>query len=152
MATVHMMVGIPGSGKSYYSNYLNKLYGYHIISTDRVRMEHPDWEESLIWPEVYQLVGYYLKNNEDVIFDATNITPKVRNRFKDEVNKHYTSYDMIAYYFDTPVDECVKRVDLRNNLPGNLFLPLDVIKSYGERIIKPTLDEGFKKIIEIKNN
>ena len=38
MATVHMMVGIPGSGKSYYSNYLNKLYGYHIISTDRVRI------------------------------------------------------------------------------------------------------------------
>ena len=60
--------------------------------------------------------------------------------------------EMIAYYFDTPVDECVKRVDVRNNLPGNLFLPLDVIKSYGERIIKPTLDEGFKKIIEIKNN
>lgn len=149
MALVHMMVGIPGSGKSTYSNKLHKEFGYPIVSTDVVRTLHPDWEESLIWPEVYRLCAEYLSNNQDIIYDATNITPKVRNRFCEEVNKIYAKYDRIAYYFDVPADVCMKRVDERNKIPGNLFLPPEVIISYGERIIKPTLEEGFIKIIDI---
>ena len=152
MARVHMMIGIPGSGKSYYSNLLNKEKGYPIISTDAVRMAHPDWEESLIWPEVYRLCAWHLENGEDVIFDATNITPKVRNRFKDEVDKHFTNYERIAYYFDVDPSVCVERVKIRNTLPNNLFLPPEVITSYGERIVKPTVEEGFIDIIYIKNN
>ena len=92
MALVHMMVGIPGSGKSTYSNKLHKEFGYPIVSTDVVRTLHPDWEESLIWPEVYRLCAEYLSNNQDIIYDATNITPKVRNRFCEEVNKIYAKY------------------------------------------------------------
>lgn len=151
MARVHMMVGIPGSGKSTYSKILQEKCGYPIVSTDVVRTLHPDWEESLIWPEVYRLCAEYLSNNQDIIYDATNITPKVRNRFKEEVNKIFCSYEIIAYYFDVPVDVCVKRVDERNKIPGNLFLPTEVIASYGERIIKPTFEEGFVEIIDIES-
>lgn len=150
MAKVHMMVGIPGSGKSTYSKKLHQECGYPIVSTDVVRTLHPDWDESLIWPEVYRLCAEYLSNNQDIIYDATNITPKVRNRFCDEVNKIYFNYERIAYYFDVPAEICMQRVDKRNKIPGELFLPIEVIASYGEKIIKPTLEEGFLEIINIE--
>ena len=149
MARVHMMVGIPGSGKSTYSKVLHEKYEYPIVSTDVVRTLHPDWEESLIWPEVYRLCAEYLSNGQDIIYDATNITPKVRNRFCEEVNKIYTNYERIAYYFDVPAEICMKRVEERNKNHDNLFLPPEVIISYGERIIKPTIEEGFIEIIDI---
>lgn len=147
MANVHMMIGIPGSGKSTFSNILNRKYNYIIVSTDVVRKLHPDWEENLIWPEVYRLIGDYLKNGQDVIFDATNITPKVRARFIEEVNKYCLNYEIIAYYFDTPLDVCIKRVSKRNENPNELFLPLEVISSYHEKIVFPLKEEGFVKII-----
>ena len=37
-------------------------------------------------------------------------------------------------------------------MPNERFLPLDVIKGYGEKIIAPTIEEGFKEIVVIDNN
>lgn len=77
-----MLVGIPGSGKSTYAkNVLAKEHHYPIISSDKVRQMHPDWDESLVWPEVYRLLAEAIKNGQDAIYDATSVTPKVRARF-----------------------------------------------------------------------
>lgn len=152
MATVHMMIGVQGSGKSYYSKKINKEFGYPIISTDAIRMLHPDWEESLIWPEVYRLCAEYLSNGQDVIYDATNITPKVRNRFRDSVNVHFKDYNVKAYFFEVDLEVCIERVEKRNKIPGNLFLPTEVIASYKERMIEPLKEEGFIEVVYIKNN
>lgn len=151
MVRVHMMVGIPGSGKSTYARQLSQEKGYKVVSTDVIRMVHPDWEEPLIWPEVYRLTAEYLKNGTDVIFDATNITPKVRNRFKDEVSKYFNEFEVAAYYFDTLPVICAKRVEMRNKMANELYLPVEVVFSYGEKIVKPTLDEGFIEIINVNN-
>lgn len=149
MGTVHMMIGIQGSGKSSYARFLEKTKGIKIVSTDLVRQLHPDWAEPLIWPEVYHLCGVELENNRDVIFDATNITPKVRKRFVDEVSKYYQNFDMKGYYFCIPTTTCIERVAKRNHDPHELKLPLEVISSYAEKIIEPTLDEGFIEIVKI---
>ena len=61
------------------------------------------------------------------------------------------SYDKVAVYIDTPVEECVRRVELRNQDPKELFLPLDVIVSYGKNIVPPSSEEGFVEIKVIKN-
>ena len=57
MKTVHMMIGIPGSGKSTYALELSKKLNYKIISTDVVRMENPGIKEEDVWPRVYWMIA-----------------------------------------------------------------------------------------------
>lgn len=155
MATVHMLIGIPGSGKSTYSNnVLIKQYPKAVfIASDIVRNNNPQMKEEEIWPEIYRLCHNALSNGLDIIYDATNITPNVRNRFWNKLaERGELTYDKIAYYFITDPQKCVERVAIRNTLPNERFLPLEVITSYGEKIIAPTLEEGFKEIIVIDNN
>lgn len=147
---IHLLVGIPGSGKSTYSKELKEILKCEVISTDNVRNMHPDWEEPLVWEHVYFLAAEALKNNIDVIFDATNPTVKVRRRFMDEVSKHNVTLNIGAYYFDTPWEECRDRVIKRNDMPGERFLPPEVVESYGKSITKPTFEEGFKFIKTIQ--
>lgn len=150
MATVHMLIGIPGCGKTTFAKQLQKEINCEIVSTDIVRTLHNDWQEEAIWPEVYRLSYTILKSNKDMIFDATNITPKVRKRFIDNVKEYEVNFDVGAYYFTTPVNECIKRVNIRNDLPNERYLPIDVISSYGEKLIIPTIEEGFVFIKHIK--
>lgn len=148
---VHFLIGIQGSGKTTFSKELAKKLNCKIISTDGLRNAHPDWAESMIWPEVYRLIAEALKQDIDIIYDATNITPKVRNRFKEELLKHNVEIKMGAYYFNTPWEICQKRVIRRNSEPNERFLPPEVVKSYADNIIIPTLDEGFSFIKIIEN-
>lgn len=155
MATLHMLIGIPGSGKSTYcNNVLTKKYPNAIfIASDKVRDNNPNMSEDQIWPEIYRLCSLALNSNQDVIYDATNITPTVRSRFFSKLEeRNVKNYDKVAYYFITDPNKCVERVAKRNTMPNERFLPLDVIKGYGEKIIAPTIDEGFKEIIVIDNN
>ena len=58
MATLHMLVGIPGSGKSTYTrNHLTKKYhDAVVIASDIVRTNNPHLKEEEIWPEIYRLL------------------------------------------------------------------------------------------------
>lgn len=149
MAKLIMLIGIPGSGKTTHSVELSKKYNAKVISSDKVRQTFAGIEEKDVFPTVYRLCIEELKNGGNVILDATHITPKVRKRTFDALDQYDVEYDKIAIYFDTPVDVCIKRVEIRNKDPKELFLPLEVIESYGKNIIMPTKEEGFEEIIVI---
>lgn len=152
MAVLHLMVGVQGSGKSTYSKKLNQEYGYKIISSDEVRKMHPDWEEVKVFPEVYRLCSIELKKGRDVIFDATNITPKVRSKNIGLVRELYPDFEVYAYFINTDKEKCKERVKRRNNMEGELYLPIEVIDSYFENLVIPTIDEGIDKVIIINND
>lgn len=159
MAKVHLMIGIQGSGKSTFSNQLSEKENIMIVSTDRVRQANPGWSEDKIWPEVYRLCADNIKNNQDVIFDATNITPKVRERFLTNVLAHFEQnsidnlpFELIGYFFDVDPTICMNRVKIRNENPKELYLPPEVVFSYHERLVKPTYEEHFSKIFIVKDN
>lgn len=150
MAKLIMLIGIQGSGKTTYSKELSKEYNAEVVSTDKVRQTYPGIVESEVFPTVYKLCAEKLKEGNNVILDATHITPKVRKRTFDALDQYEVEYKKIAFYLDTPVEECIKRVDIRNKNPEELFIPLEVIESYGKNLIAPTKEEGFSEIYIIK--
>ena len=148
---VHLLVGIQGSGKTTFSKILQKDLGCDIVSSDAIRNLHPAWSEDLIWPELYRLISQAIVDGHDVIFDATNITPKVRKRFKDNVEALGVKMQSIAYFFDTPLDVCIQRVEERNKMPNERYLPIEVISSYHQALVKPSISEGYSLIKIIKD-
>ena len=151
MAKLIMLIGIPGSGKTTYSSDLSKEYNAIVVSTDKVRQTYVGIDEKDVFPTVYKMCYEELNAGSNVILDATHITPKVRKRSFDALDTFGISYDKVAVYIDTPVEECVRRVEIRNQDPTELFLPLDVIVSYGKNIVPPSSEEGFVEIRVIKN-
>ncbi len=149
MNVIHLMVGIQGSGKSTFSKKLAIEQNMAIVSTDLVRMENPGMKEELVWPTVYQKCADELSKGKDLIFDATSITPKVRLRLKENVEKLFTPFDMGCYFFNVHPEVCKERVNKRNQLEEELFFPIEVIDSYFERLVPPTLEEGFIFVKEV---
>ena len=151
MAVLHLMIGIQGSGKSTYSKKLSKELNCVIASTDEIRIRYPQLEEKYVFPEVFKLCAKELSEGRDVIFDATNITPKVRTRNISAIKDLYCDFNIYAYFINTDVEICKKRVEKRNTLEGEIFIPLEVIESYSKNIIPPSEEENFDKIIIFNN-
>lgn len=150
MVTIHMLVGIPASGKTTYASKLKEEFNIPIVSTDHIRNMNPEAKEDQIWPLVYQECVNYVCSGQDFIFDATNITPNVRNRFKKEILKYSSDFVIGTYYFDVDPLVCYNRAIIRNDMPGERYIPPEVILSYGEKIVPPTEEEGFvfRKVIK----
>ena len=152
MKTVHLMIGIQGAGKTTYVKKMLKTKkgkDYKLVSTDLVRQENPNISEQEVWPLVYKQAADYLNDGKDVIFDATNITPKVRNRLVTNLKQYIEDFKVVAYYFPTHFSICKERVKKRNEIPGELYLPVDVCESFGNNIIPPTYNEKFSKVKDI---
>ena len=146
MSTLHMMIGIQGSGKTTYTKRVKEEFNAEVVSSDRIRTLHPDWEEAKIFPEVYRLCAEYLKKGIDVVADSTSITPRVRTRYIESVKAYDVDFEVAAYFLNVPYEVCYERVSRRNLDLKERFLPLDVIVSYMSRMIPPTIEEGFKYV------
>ena len=149
-----MLVGIQGSGKTTYSRILSQKENIPIVSTDGIRDEDPTIEGDDVFTLAYDRVAQHLNEGKGVIFDATNITPQVRKRFLDNLVKRgidLSKYEIYVHYFVPNTELCVERVNRRNTIPGERLLPIEVVYSYAKNIVKPTLEEGFTKIITIDN-
>ena len=127
---IHMMIGIQGSGKTTFAKQLAKELKIKIISTDNVRVNMPGIKEELVWPYVYKQVALAISEGKDVIFDATSITPRVRKRFVDEVEKYGVKCEICAYYFDVDRDVCVQRVAQRNKDRSQINIPIQLYYSF----------------------
>ena len=77
-----------------------------------------------------------LEAGRDVIFDATNLTPKYRKWCLDTKAEH------IAVFVNTPLKECLKRNSERERV-----VPPEVIERASKRLVPPTTNEGFDKVI-----
>lgn len=140
MNKLYTMVGIPGSGKSTIANQIPNAV---VISSDAIRKELYGAEEiqgngKQVFDLVYKRIREELAKGNDVVFDATNLTPWARNavfRF---------SAERIAVFVNTPLDECLKR-----NAARERKVPEEVIYRMYDNLIYPSKAEGFKTIITI---
>ena len=139
---LYTMVGVPGSGKS---TFASKHPECIVVSTDAIRKElFGDESEqkngALVFEIAYARLAQAVALGHDVIFDATNVKRKSRA----ELFKRFPNVEHVAVFVNTPFPVCKKRNNQRERR-----VPVSVIRRMTYQLEPPTLEEGYKEIIEI---
>ena len=116
MNTLHILIGIPGCGKSTYAEKLAASTGGRVVSSDGIRKELTGTEEYL-YPELNSKVfgifesrvAEWIKDT-DVIADATNIHVK---DWKKYAGLCPPGTRTVAYWFDICPDVAMRRMSGR---------------------------------------
>lgn len=147
MTTFIMMIGLPGSGKSYRANGLAKKYNANIHSSDAIREElsgdinNQDIND-LVFKTLHNRVKEDLRNGKNCIYDACNISYKRRMAFLQELKN--IPCKKICVLVATPYEECLK-----NNANRDRVVPEYVIKKMYMSFDPPWDYEGWDDIIII---
>lgn len=150
MNYLYMLVGVPGSGKSSWTQNQKWAYNCSHISTDK---HIENWAEELsgnysdifstFMPAAVELmtaeVIYARENKQDIIWDQTSTTVKSRSKKLTMLPDYYA----IAVVFPTPDRE---ELNQRLNLRAGKVIPVDVIDNMIQGYEPPTIQEGFKEI------
>jgi len=145
-----MMVGLPGSGKSLRAKNLAVKENAIIHSSDTLRQElfgdenTQDNNEEL-FKELHRRIEQDLKGEQNVIYDATNISYKRRKAFLEELKK--INCEKICYLVATPYEKC-----LDQNKSRKRQIPEYVIKKMYLSFYIPQYYEGWDKINIIWND
>ena len=83
-----MMVGLPGSGRSYFAN---NMKGFKVFSSDALRKElwgseDAQGDNSLIFNTLHKRIKESLQAGESCVLDATNLNSKKRKSFLSTLN------------------------------------------------------------------
>jgi predicted kinase len=135
-----IVMGVSGSGKSTYSKTLdtNNLRAVRLSSDELRGVLGSSEEDQTVSGKVFQtmeyMTEYLLKNNRDVIIDATMVSPKARAPFVAIARKLGKKVKVIV--MNTPIEECKKR-----NANRDRKVPAFVIQAQANRLELPTKDE-----------
>lgn len=152
MATLYVMVGIPGSGKSTWAK--ANLHNADYISRDVVRMSIVKDNEDLFSheDEVYdKFVGILadgLDNGRNMVADATHLSHGARHKLVRALSKAGLTadkYDITFVVMDTPLAECIRRDATRE---GRAHVTEPVIKNMNKSLTTPYIGE-FENVKEV---
>lgn len=151
MTKLFLMIGLPASGKSTLAEQISKSEDAEIVSSDNIRKElYGDENIQGDNNEVFKIVENRiidgLKNNKNMIYDATNINYKRRMAFLQKIKK--IKIEKIAIMVATPYEQCLIRNSQRERQ-----VPEEVIKRMYYNFYVPQYFEGWDDIqIKYTNN
>ena len=146
-----VLSGVPGSGKSYFSNALKKEKGgsVYVISSDQLRLEllgnQQDLsQETRIWERFYTLANEYSKKKDAVVvLDATNAKKIYR---LDNIKPYKDLYDEI----DLVCFKLEKEIVLKQNRERENPIPEDALLRLIDEYVLPDEEErAFYNHIDI---
>lgn len=150
-----VLSGVPGSGKSYFSNTVKKIKNSHVyvISSDALRKEITGSQscfthDRLMWDIFYSLARIYsLDKDGIVILDATNYTTELR---VDRIRQYKDMFDQIIMVMWNIDRQVVSNQNLQREHP----IPPEVLDIFLSKFELPTEKdyEFFDKVIVITNN
>ena len=153
-----MLCGIPTSGKTTWSIALDHAtkaeedLNHVVLSTDSY-IDNRARDNNLTYDEAFNTfikdaqrrltfdLERAIRDNQSIVWDQTNLTPKSRKGKLALIPAHYTK---VAVWFDLPLENALIR---NQNRPGKI-IPAPVLKSMFRSFTPPTLSEGFDKIIQ----
>lgn len=141
-----MMVGLPASGKSTIAYNLAMGNDYIVFSSDALREElyldvndNDQTHNHELFVELHKRIKTALKEGNNVIYDACNLSSKRRVAFLQELKHIPCRKECIIAA--TPYEQC-----LRNNDSRDRHVPDDVIKRMYKSFDTPYYYEGFDYI------
>jgi len=110
MAKVIMLVGVPGSGKSYDAA---RMEGAIVVSSDQMRIarggdQTTHTRDRDFWDDVRAEVVKHIQADEDVVLDATNVDPEWRE-FNVRFFLEHKASEVIVRLYDTDLETCLER-------------------------------------------
>ena len=151
-----MLCGIPTSGKStYVQKHLleNELCDAYVVLSTDYYIESKALENNISYNEsldkffsdavrdMHSALKKAIKESKNIVWDQTNLTPRVRKQKASEVPDSYTK---TVVWFDVPLEEAMIRNQQR---PGKV-VPGSVLKRMFHTFAPPTESEGFDQIIK----
>ncbi len=154
---IYILIAPPCSGKSTWTreNIASMNNPYTASSDDIITAMYPE----LSYNEAFQKANFKVVKKimrqeladaivacRDIIIDRTNMTVKTRKEFLNAVND---TYEKIALVFPWDAKTFLERNEKRNLNEGK-FISLKLWEDFCSNYQKPTLEEGFDKIIFLK--
>ncbi len=155
-ATLLLLVGLPGSGKSTWCEQIQQYYpNVRVICPDRIRATlygRDDIQGN--WATIAMLVEYHFCQAVDAIaqqaspfaiYDATNAI--VQHRCEAIARAHACGFTtVIGMWFNLPLATCLARNQARSRL-----VPPSIIEQMDQALQQspPRLREGFDRILKI---
>jgi tRNA uridine 5-carbamoylmethylation protein Kti12 len=160
MKTLHVMVGLPGTGKSTLINSIIRDMGDHgdrvfVYSTDNLIEE---WAAGQGWSynfafdkyiskaehEMNRLLKIAIAESRDIIWDQTNTGLKKRKRIIDTVPKDYVKvcHSISFPQGDSQLSDWEWRLE---NRPGKA-IGWGIIENMKKNYVEPSVDEGFESV------
>ena len=151
---VWLMCGIPGSGKSTWIQEQMKIFPGVWCSRDNVRfsMVSEDEEYFSKEDEVFRAwiseIQRAMKDESirNIYIDATHVNEKSRDKVLNKLS--LKDIDLCAVNFMTPIEECLRRNDLRE---GRARVPRSVIRNMYASFNPATIMEKNRRFTEIIN-
>lgn len=126
---LYLTVGVPGSGKSTYARNVDMGEPTVYISRDELRFkylkpgDHYFAYEDEVYNDFINLTQAAIDAATPVIIvDATFLSSGARNKFLDHLK--LDGVTLGAFWMDTPLEECIRRNNLRTgraNVPENVI-------------------------------
>lgn len=153
---IHLMVGIPYSGKSTYIRNQEALSALTVVDTDSF-IEKRAKELGTSYGAIFDCmigeatelrdwnVDIAIKKDRSFVVDQTNITKATRAYWIELARKH--RYNITAYVFALPSDE--GKLLARREARADKLIPISVLADMINAFEVPTLEEGFTEIIHV---
>lgn len=143
MSALFIMVGCPGSGKSYFLRNLGSVKNSSVVSRDDIRfslLEDNDKyfdKEDEVFKLFTETIQKELDSGKNVYADATHLTGVSRLKLMNSLNLE--GIDIVPIVMNTPLDVCLQRNSLRE---GIRKVPEKVIRNAYKRFTDPINDEA----------
>lgn len=158
MSTLFIMVGIPGSGKSFIANAFSKTVTSVVVSRDSIRyslLKEGDKyfsKEKQVFATYIKEIQKHLDKGEIVFADATHLNEVSRRKLISNLKLAKEDY-VVPIVIETPLEICLERNARRT---GRERIPESVIEDMFESLTDPADDspemvERYNDILYMDN-